>query len=85
MVALLFGAAPIVVQALAACGVGWVVGGIGGDACTILGVPALWPWRPEKKHLVPPRWRVVTGSWREVKVVRPLLVLLAVVALLVGE
>lgn len=85
LIALLCDAQAIVMHALAMAGVGWILGGIGGDACTILGVPALWPWRPEKKHLLPPRWRVVTGSWREINVVRPLLVLAGVLALVLGR
>lgn len=85
LIALVLGATPIVMQAIAVVGVGWIAGGIGGDACTMLGVPALWPWRAEKKHILPPRWRIVTGSWHETNIVRPLVVVAAVLALVLGH
>jgi membrane-bound metal-dependent hydrolase YbcI (DUF457 family) len=57
------------------------VGAIGGglllDACTIRGVPLLWPVRHEVVHLVPPRWRFRTGGRRELVVRAALFALLA--------
>jgi membrane-bound metal-dependent hydrolase YbcI (DUF457 family) len=62
-----------------AAGLGSIVGGLALDACTIRGVPLLWPWRHEPVHLVPARWRCRTGGRRELVVRLLLAALLAAV------
>lgn len=61
--------------------VGYVVGGLGLDACTIRGIPLLWPLHTGCLHLLPKRWRIRTAGGGEV-LVRVLLGLILILALL---
>jgi membrane-bound metal-dependent hydrolase YbcI (DUF457 family) len=59
---------------------GSIFGGILPDAVTRSGVPALWPIRDDRLHVLPEGYRLKTGSLFELLLVRP--VLLVVLGLL---
>ncbi|MGH9763430.1 MAG: hypothetical protein ACREDR_39745, partial [Blastocatellia bacterium] len=50
---------------------GIIVGGITPDAATPSGVPAFWPLYKERVHILPSGWRVKTGGFVELLLVRP--------------
>lgn len=56
---------------------GAVIGGLALDACTVRGIPLLWPLHLRPVHLVPRRCRFVTGGQRE-QLLRVLLVVVLV-------
>jgi membrane-bound metal-dependent hydrolase YbcI (DUF457 family) len=66
-------------EGIAAATAGAVIGGLLLDACTVRGIPLLWPFRSQAVHLVPPGWRVRTGRRRELVVRVALTALLAIV------
>jgi membrane-bound metal-dependent hydrolase YbcI (DUF457 family) len=62
---------------------GSIFGGILPDAATRSGVPALWPFRADRVHVMPEGYRLKTGSLFELLLIRP--ALLVVLGLLLFE
>ncbi|MGH9829960.1 MAG: metal-dependent hydrolase [Blastocatellia bacterium] len=61
---------------------GIIVGGILPDAATHSGVPALWPVYRERVHILPDGYRVKTGGFIELFLIRPALLLLGLLLFL---